>query len=121
MGMQKVLLAQNNGLKVDFPNAYWRIENIIFSTEGADFYVSFQLHAYASYESASNNDEVTPLGVGTTTIYSTVLYKWNAIEKWSVISTGLVPITEEGQKSILYPFIKSQVPYLSDAIDVLEE
>ena len=115
---------EDNVLYTDFPNAYWSIENIIFSTSNGVAYTQFSFFAYASRESKYKGMypvEVTlswggPIGLA----YMPRLHSWEATFPTLDIFPDGIPVQESDQKDILYGFIKDYLN-LSDVIDVLEE
>ncbi len=121
MAFKKQLSKENNTLYFDFPDAYWRIENIHFTTEGGEFYVQFELKSYPSQDTAWNTQDPQKLAFGDYRHIYNDLYVWRAVIKWSDITTDSVPNNETEQKDILYTHIKNTVSFFSDAVDVLEQ
>ena len=115
---------EDNVLYTDFPNAYWCIEGIVFSSMEGVPYVRFEFSAYASREAKYKNlapIEATlshggPSGIA----YNPRLHYWEAVFPAVDIFPEGLPLAESEQKDILYSFIKSYMG-LSDFVDVLEE
>lgn len=124
MGLQLTVYKEDNALYADFVNAYWRIENIVFSNANGVGYVSFELNTYPSRESANMNlhsitSNTFPIGGATAIAYSTKIRTWLATFKSADVFTDGIPLTETAQKDVLYALVKSYtgLPFT----DVLED
>jgi len=120
MALKKLLSEEYTHLHYDFPQAYWRIENINFGTEGGEFFVRFELVCYPDQDAAWNTTEPQMLDFGTFAHTGKVLYRWLPLFRWSDISADPVPPSEGAQKKVLYPYLKQAVSYLQDAEDIFE-
>ena len=124
MGILMNLPKTDNVLYVDFPNAYWCIEGIVFSSMGGVPHVRFEFSAYASREAKYKNlapIEATlshggPSGIA----YNPRLHYWEAVFPAADIFPEGLPLAESDQKDVLYGFIKDYLG-LTDVVDVLEE
>ena len=109
MGLQLTVKAEDNHLYTEFPNAYWRIEDIVI-TGGA---VSFSLNTYPSRESAlKGNTGIVESGEilygGATRIaYDGKIRTWSASFKVADVFPSGIPATETGMKDVLYALVKS--------------
>lgn len=124
MGLQLTVYKEDNALYADFVNAYWRIDNIVFSNANGVGYVSFELNTYPSRESANMNlhsitSNTFPIGGATAIAYSTKIRTWLATFKSADVFTEGIPLTESAQKDVLYTLVKSYtgLPFT----DVLED
>lgn len=124
MGLQLTVYKEDNALYADFVNAYWRIDNIVFSNANGVGYVSFELNTYPSRESANMNlhsitSNTFPIGGATAIAYSTKIRTWLATFKSADVFTEGIPLTESAQKDVLYALVKSYtgLPFT----DVLED
>lgn len=124
MGLQLTVYKEDNALYADFVNAYWRIDNIVFSNANGVGYVSFELNTYPSRESANMNlhsitSNTFPVGGATAIAYSTKIRTWLATFKSADVFTEGIPLTETAQKDVLYALVKSYtgLPFT----DVLED
>jgi hypothetical protein len=121
MGLSLTVKKEDNHLYTEFPNAYWRIEDIII-TGGA---VSFSLNTYPSRESAlKGNEKVEESGSilygGPTRIaYDGKIRSWSASFKAEDVFPTGIPTTETGMKDVLYELVKSYTGLNFE--DVLEE
>lgn len=125
MGLQFTLRKENNFVYMDIPDAYWAIEDIGIGTENGRTLLRFAFRAYASLEAKRKKGmpvqyEDIAWGASYIEIYSPVLYEWIAEFPVADVFPSGIPITEAGQKDVLYPFLK-QYLQLSDALDVLDE
>jgi len=115
---------EDNILYTDFPNAYWSIENIIFSTLNGCSYTQFNFCAYPSREAKYKTlfpVETTlnwggPVGMA----YTPKLHSWEATFPTADIFPGSIPVSESDQKDTLYLFVKAYL-HLTEVVDVLEE
>lgn len=124
MGLLMNLPKQDNVLYIDFNNAYWSIDSIIFSN-GSDGinYCTFTFNAYGSREAKLMNltpIELTlqfggPIGIA----YTPKLHQWEGSFKSTDLFPTGIPVNESDQKDVLYMFIKSYLN-LTDYTDVLE-
>lgn len=114
----------DNVLYADFPNAYWCIEGIVFSSMGGVPHVRFEFSAYASREAKYKNlapIEATLSHGGPTGIaYNPRLHYWEAVFPAADLFPDGIPLTESEQRMILYDFIKVYLQ-LEDYEDVFEE
>lgn len=132
MGFRMELKKQNNHLYYDFPNAYWSIDALSFSNfidydengvKTSTPTVSFSLRAYPSRESKIKEKEgiQSTIGFGSSisVAVNPCIYEWKAFFKSEEIFGDSIPLSENGQKEILYEFIKkyTQLPFE----DVFEE
>ncbi len=111
MGLKLTVPKADNALYTDFVDAYWRIENIVFSNANSVGYVSFELNTYPSRESANMNlhsisSNSFPVGGATAIAYSTKIRTWLATFKTADVFTS-IPLTEAEQKDVLYAFVKN--------------
>lgn len=125
MGLKLTVNKEDNSLYADFIDAYWRVDNIVFSNANGESYVSFELNTYPSRESASMNlqpitTNTFPVGGATAIAYNTKIRTWLATFKTNEVFTGSIPLSEAEQKDIIYPFIKAYTG-ITDWVDVLEE
>lgn len=112
MGLKLTVNKADNALYADFIDAYWRIDNIVFSNGNGIGYVSFELNTYPSRESANMEkypitSNTFPVGGATAIAYSTKIRTWLASFKIADVFTDSIPLTEAGQKDVLYAFVKS--------------
>ncbi len=123
MGLQLTVPKTANALYADFIDAYWRIDDIIFSNANGESYVTFELNTYPSRESANMskkplNDSTFSVGGATAIAYSTCIRSWQAQFKTADVFTNGIPVTEAEQKQVLYALVKSYTQL--NFADVLE-
>ncbi len=124
MGLKLTVNKADNALYADFIDAYWRIDNIVFSNANGVGYVAFELNTYPSRESANINkspiaSNTFPIGGTTAIAYSTKIRTWLASFKTAEVFTDGIPLTEAGQKDVLYALVKSYTNLSFE--DVLED
>lgn len=125
MGLKLTIQKEDNYLYHDFVDAYWKIDEIVFSNLDGESYVSFVLNAYPSREASKmmlKNIEYTgDMTVGGTPsiAYNPRLWHWEASFKTMDVFPNGIPITESEQKDVLYQLVKAytNLPF----VDVLEE
>jgi hypothetical protein len=123
MGLQFALHKENNAFYTDFPEAYWAVDNIAMGKDGSAVMVRFEFTAYPSREAKHlQNSRVAPLAFGGPVFphVNSALYQWVGLFQAEEIFPNGMPVSEDAQKDIMYPFIKNYLG-LSDAIDVLEQ
>lgn len=125
MGFVMELNKQDNVLYIPFPNAYWSIDNIIFTTAGGEAYCEFSLNAWGSRE--AKHKELYPLeelsfGVGGPTglAYAPKLYEWLATFPTLSLFPDDIPVAESEQREVLYAFVKDYLQ-LENYLDVFED
>lgn len=123
MALKMLLKKEHNHLHYDFPDAYWRIEDVNFGNLDGNTIVVFKLAAYPNRGSAQMlNQEVgsiSAFGSPANTLINNILYGWVASFRADTIFTDGIPLLESEQRAILYPFVKEYLN-LTDAVDVLE-
>ena len=119
MALQMNLAKDKNTMYFDFPNAYWVIEDLNYTTAA----VVFRLNVYPNRESKLMQKHVLEnpsVGVGgAMNVVSSRLYTWQAVTEITNIFPSGIPLSEDEQKTAIYNWIKSYtgLPF----IDVLEE
>ena len=109
----------------DFPDAYWKVDSIMFTNMDGESYVTFSLDAYPDRDSSKkmlNSIEYSntiPIGGTPKIAYEPRLWHWEASFKTSDVFPSSIPITESAQKDVLYQLVKSYtgLPF----VDVLED
>jgi len=123
MALKMLLKKEHNHLHYDFPDAYWRIEDVNFGNLDGITIVVFKLAAYPNQESASKINQkvnyIDDFGAPSNTLVTNILYSWVANFRANTIFTDGIPLSESEQRAILYPFVKEYLN-LTDAVDVLE-
>ena len=110
MGLQLTLPKTKNQMYFDFENAYWAIDNVLFSYEIIDF----SLIAYPSREAKLHDRMILvdpsvgfggPAGAGSV---SCALYQWHVtMALTEIFPTGQVPAGRDAQYTALYNWIKA--------------
>lgn len=119
MALQMTLAKDKNTMYFDFPNAYWVIEDLNYTTKA----VVFRLNVYPNRESKLMQNHVLDnptVGVGgAMNVVSSRLYTWQAVTEITNIFPNGIPLSADEQKTAIYNWIKSYtgLPF----IDVLEE
>lgn len=131
MGLKLTIPKQDNFLDYEFVDAYWKIDNIMFTNMNGESYVSFSLDAYPSRDASKkmlNSIEysnVIPIGGTPRIAYEPRLWHWEACFKTLDVFEDGIPTTEAEQKDVLYLFVKQYVYTLSNKTvvfgDVLED
>lgn len=124
MGLKLTVPKTDNALYTDFVDAYWRIENIIFSNADGISYVDFELNTYPSRDAANMNLEsidnsTFSIGGPRSIAYQSCIRTWQAQFKTADVFTDGIPVSESGQKDVLYALVKqyTKLPFE----DVMEE
>lgn len=123
MGIIMKLAKEDNILYTDFDNAYWSIEDVTFQSSEGVTYVTFSFKTYPS--KAAKDKMLVPIeptlsyGSSTGIAYNPLLHTFDASFKAADLFPDGIPITEAGQKDILYAFVKSYLS-LTNYTDVLE-
>lgn len=121
MGLSLTVRKEDNHLYMEFPNAYWRIEDIVIAG-GA---VSFSLNTYPSRESAKKGGEQVKesgellYGGPTRIAYDGKIRSWSASFVVGDVFPSGIPTTESGMKDVLYELVKSYTGLNFE--DVLED
>lgn len=119
MALQMNLPKDKNQMYFEFPNAYWVIEDLNYTTTA----VVFRLNVYPTRESKLMQNHVLEnpsVGVGgCLNVISSRLYTWQAVTEISTIFPSGIPLSEDEQKTAIYNWIKSYtgLPFK----DVLED
>lgn len=127
MGLKLTIQKEDNYLYQDFIDAYWKIDEIIFSNADGESYVSFTLNAYPSRDASKkmlNSIEysnVIPIGGTPRIAYEPRLWHWEACFKTLDVFEDGIPTTEAEQKDVLYLFVKEYVYTLSNKTVVFED
>lgn len=125
MGLKMTISAQDNHMSYAFEDAYWKIEDIVFSNRDGVSFVAFSLKAYPSRKASKNilkpiqRTEAMQYGGPYIGAYSPCLWTWQALFKAEEVFPSGVPITESAQKDVLYQLVKTYtgLPF----VDVLED
>ena len=123
MALQMTLSKDHNHIGCDFPQAYWRIEDINVGNTNGDAVVVFKLIAYPNREASHRLGQPVPsmtFGSPYLVVVENALYAWVATFPAHQVFPSGIPFSEAGQRAHLYPFVKAYLN-LVDAIDVLEE
>lgn len=122
MGLKLTLLKEHNQLYHDFIDAYWAIEDVMYTTDQ----VHFKLYAYPSREAKLRNYSTLenpsigyggPIGGGE--VYS-FLYLWNvSMALTNIFPSGSIPAGRDAQYTAIYNWIKEYTGLPFE--DVLED
>lgn len=120
MGLRLALEKDKNKMYFDFPDAYWAIENVIFSYDLIDF----SLRAFPSRESKLANNQILSdptIGFGSgSKVVNSILYEWHVrIELTDIFPSGAIPAGKDAQYTAIYRWIKAYTDLPFE--DVLEE
>ena len=128
MAIQISLPAKYNYLSVDFPTAYWVIENASIGGEDDAFSIHFTFRAYPSRDARKKTEakeKVTQLPVGGSIhyAYSAALYEWDAYVKYhEVVPEGTTLSSSDDLKKILYGYVKKRLSLTAEnSMDILED
>ena len=107
MGLCLTLSKDNNCLFTDFPDAYWVVRDVMYSTA----HVSFNLICYPSREARyqDNHDMAVPslpVGGPSLDVYRSELYRWRGQFAIVDIFPKGIPINPDEQMRTLYSFVK---------------
>lgn len=125
MGLKAPITKEHNRMGIDFPDAYWSIDNIRFTNESGLSFVVFELNAYPSRESkklmkqsiSSEYVYGAPNGIAV----DSILHSWSAVfPTTDFFSTG-IPLYEGEQKKAMYPKVKKHCSDYIPFEDVFEE
>lgn len=113
MGLKLTLKKQDNKMYYEFVDAYWKIENIIFSNANGVAYVSFELNAYPSREASKKYlatieySNTIPVGGAFDLAYSPRIWYWEATFKTADVFPNGIPVSEAEQKDVIYALVKN--------------
>lgn len=120
MGLRLTLKKEDNLLYNEFTDAYWKINDLRYSTDNT----VFELCCFPSREASKKNlssvpSSSLPVGGAVGPVYNTKLYTWLAAFNTRDIFPQGIPLDSNEQKSTIYEFIKSytELPFE----DVFEE
>lgn len=125
MGLKLAIAEQDNVLYADFTDAYWKVDGIMFTNMDGESYVTFSLDAYPSREAAQKMLEpisctgTISVGGAVGMAYEPRLWHWEASFKTMDVFPNGIPITESGQKDVLYQLVKAYTKMPFE--DVLEK
>lgn len=124
MGILMRLPATDNHIGIDLEDAYWSIDNITIANYSGVSYVMFEFNTYASRNAkhlANTTVPNTNIGFGGSerVTYSPILHKFETSFASSAVFPNGIPITEAGQKDLLYTYLKEYLS-LSNYTDVFE-
>nr|DAQ91117.1 MAG TPA: hypothetical protein [Bacteriophage sp.] len=125
MGLKLAIAEQDNVLYADFTDAYWKVDGIMFTNMDGESYVTFSLDAYPSREAAQKMLEpisctgTISVGGAVGMAYEPRLWHWEASFKTMDVFPNGIPITESGQKDVLYQLVKAYTKMPFE--DVLEQ
>lgn len=113
MGLKLTVKKEDNLMYYTFVDAYWKIDEIIFSNEQGNTYVSYHLNAYPSREASKMHmAQIAYSGEihvgGTPSVaYTTIIRHFeDAHYANEIFTNGTIPMTEAEQKDAIYAFIK---------------
>ena len=112
MGLKLTLKKQDNKMYYDFIDAYWKVENVLFSNSGGISYLGFTLNAYPSRDASKmylkpiNYSGEIPVGGAESLAYEPRIWYWEATFKTADVFPSGIPITETEQKDEIYKLVK---------------
>lgn len=125
MGLQCALTKEQNHMGIDFPGAYFAIDNFGFGESSGEYIVNITLNGYPNRETKhmsgkSVSNSSLPFGGAYRMIYEPCIYSWNTQFKVDRVFPEGIPTDIDEVKTKLYKFIKS---YLNDVefVDIFEE
>lgn len=126
MAIVKKLEAKNNYLNMDFPNAYWRIENagIEVNDDGTvmcGFDLNIYANAYSKQTEGQNVEQLVFNGIkygGSRYPYvNGLLYTWGCRRNALEIFPSGIPTSRDEQLTAYYNWLKTELG-LTDYVDV---
>ena len=106
MGLRLTLSKENNTLYYDFFDAYWHIENIVYTTTQ----VGGVLKCYPSRESSLKNEtKISPnLNIGNSIfpLVDACIYRWDFIFDLSKVFKDNIPLDKNEQITSIYEYVK---------------
>lgn len=107
MGLKLTLDIENSYMAVTFADAYWKVENIRYSTSE----VGAELFCYPSREASKKNLEpmpnpTLPIGAPVRNVYEPRLYRWNMLANITDVFPSGIPLDEDEQITAIYNYIK---------------
>ena len=121
MGLQLTLSKEHNQMYSDFIDAYWAIDNLLYTTDQIDF----SLFAYPSRDAKLKNHsqlEDPSIGIGGPIgggMVNCALYQWHVtMAITNIFPDGVIPAGRDAQYTAIYNWIKEStgLPF----VDVLE-
>lgn len=125
MGLKLTINKQDNALYMDFTDAYWKVEDIMFSNFDGEAYVSFSLNAYPTRDASKmmlapmEYTGTIPVGGASTIAYNPRLWHWEGAFRTADVFPSGIPISESEQKDVLYQLVKTHTRLPFE--DVIEE
>ena len=107
MGLKLTLNVQDSYVGTQFIDAYWKIDDLRYSTTDAWAH----LVCYPTREASKLNNAPMPepslsIGAPVRGNYYTELYQWNAVAKIADVFPNGIPLDENEQKTAMYNWIK---------------
>lgn len=107
MGLKLTLDIENSYMAVKYVDAYWKLENIRYSTTE----VGAELFCYPSRDASKLNlvpmpSPTLPIGAPIKNVYEPKLYRWNLLANIVEIFPDGIPLDEDEQKTAIYKWIK---------------
>jgi len=108
MGLRLTLDLENSYIGIPFVDAYWKVENIRYSTTE----VGAELFCYPSREASKLNlmpmpTPTLPIGAPTYNVYQPRLYRWNMLANITDVFPQGIPLDEDEQITAIYNYIKA--------------
>ena len=108
MGLKLTLDIENSYIAVRYVDAYWKLENVRYSTTE----VGAELFCYPSREASQLNlvpmpSPTLPIGAPIKNVYEPRLYRWNILADIVDIFPNGIPLDENAQKTAIYIWVKS--------------
>ncbi len=121
MGLQMTLPKDKNHLYYEFKDAYWAIDNVIYSLGLIDF----SLKCFPNRESKLMNNEILSnpsIGIGSSRLNTvdSSIYEWHVrMDLTEIFPDGSIPAGKDAQYTAIYNWIKeyTELPF----VDVFEE
>lgn len=107
MGLLLTLAKENNRQYFDYVDAYWSVDDIVYTTQ----IISFRLNCYPSREAKYKNlnqmpESTLPIGSASPEVYDTVMYSWETYAMITDIFPQGIPLSEDEQKTAVYNWVK---------------
>ena len=120
MGLRMTLPKDKNHMYYDFIDAYWAIENVIYSLGMIDF----SLRAFPSREAKLMTNDILPdpsIGYGSAQEnVNCILYEWHVfMELTNIFPDGSIPAGKTAQYTAIYNWVKEYTGLPFE--DVLED
>ena len=119
MGLKLTLSKENNTLYHDFLDAYWHIDNIVYTTTQVGGVLKCFPSREASLKSGTQISPNLPIGNSIFPLVDACIYRWDFIFDLSKVFKDSIPLNKNEQVTAIYEAVKEYIGLPFE--DVFEE